>query len=192
MTINLKSNEGRKIFLELVKKADVVTENFAPGVMNRLGINYEVLREYNDKIILLSISGFGQTGPYKSRRSFDAIAQAISGFMYLNGDEYEDPVFPRIIPEALGDTIPGLYGAIGVLSALYYRNYTGKGQHIDIAQLDSLASVNISMTYHAMTGQSWARAKGHLYGPPTISYITGLHKAKDGFLFIGAVQGAIR
>ena len=187
ITLNLKKDKGRKIFIELVKKSDIVIENYAPGTMKRLGIDYNTLKKVNSKIILASISGFGQYGPYSRRLSFDPIAQAMSGFMMLNGDVGDEQISPLPIPEAPGDTIPGMFGTIGVLAALHYKESSGKGQHIDVAQLDSLVSVNISMTYFLMTGYTWRQAGRLVSGRRS----WGLHETKDGTVFIAAARGTI-
>jgi crotonobetainyl-CoA:carnitine CoA-transferase CaiB-like acyl-CoA transferase len=187
ITLNLKKDKGRKIFFELVKKSDVVVENYAPGTMKRLGIDYDTLKKVNPKIILASISGFGQYGPYSRRLSFDPIAQAMSGFMMLNGDVGDEKSTPLPLPEAPGDTIPGMFGTIGVLAALHHKEISGKGQHVDVAQLDSLVSVNISMTYFLMTGYTW-RQTGRLTSGRRS---WGLHEAKDGTVFIAAARGTI-
>ncbi len=187
ITLNLKKDKGREIFFDLVRKSDVVVENYAPGTMERLGIDYNILKKVNPKIILASISGFGQCGPYSRRLSFDPIAQAMSGFMMLNGDADGEKIKPLPIPEAPGDTIPGMFGTIGVLAALHYKEISNIGQHIDVSQLDSLVSVNISMTYFLMTGYTWRQAGQLASGNRS----WGLHESKDGTVFIAAARGAI-
>jgi len=159
--------------------------------MSRLGIDYQTLRKANPRIILVSISGFGQYGPYSRRLSFDPIAQAMSGFMMLNADACGDKDSPVPLPEAPGDTIPGMFGTIGVLAALYHRQLTGEGQHVDVAQLDSLVSVNISMTYHMMTGYTWREASRAIYGKTAIGRTWGLFRAEDGYVYIAAARGAL-
>ncbi len=135
VTLNTKSPEGKEIFKRLVKDADVVIENFRPGVMNRLGIGYNVLREINPKLVYCAISGFGQTGPDADKPAYDQIIQGLSGEMAINGDE-------RLTPLRAGfpvcDTVGGLNAAFAVMAGLFHRQRTGEGQFIDIALLDSI------------------------------------------------------
>ena len=121
VTLDLKNPEGKALFKEMVKKADVVMENFSPGTMDRLELGWEVLRELNPRIIYASISGFGHTGPWVNRRSFDPIAQATSGFMWLMKDAINRDGPPIQAPEAIADTIPGFTSLIGILAALVSR-----------------------------------------------------------------------
>jgi crotonobetainyl-CoA:carnitine CoA-transferase CaiB-like acyl-CoA transferase len=135
LTLNLKAQEGRQIFSQLLEKADVVVENFRPGVMERLGFSYEQMRRVNAKIIYCAITGFGQTGPDASKPAYDQIIQGLSGVMSINGDERLNPLrcgFP------LCDTVGGLNAAFAIMAALYHRERTGEGQFIDIALLDSV------------------------------------------------------
>jgi Predicted acyl-CoA transferases/carnitine dehydratase len=135
LTLNLKTAEGKEIFKKLAKKADVVVENFRPGVMERLGLSYKVLSEINPGIIYCAISGFGQTGPDAFKPAYDQIIQGLSGVMAINGDETLNPLrsgFP------VCDTVGGLNAAFAILAALYYREKSGQGQFIDISMLDSI------------------------------------------------------
>lgn len=135
MTLNLKSDEAKDIFRELVKTADVVVENFRPGVMDRLGLGYEALAKLNPRIIYCAISGFGQEGPDSLKPAYDQIIQGLSGVMAVNGDERLNPLragFP------ICDTVGGLNAAFAIMAALYYREHTGEGQMIDVALLDSI------------------------------------------------------
>jgi len=135
VTLNTKSPEGKEIFLKLVKDADVLVENFRPGVMARLGLSYDVLKEINPGLIYCAISGFGQTGPDAHKPAYDQIIQGLSGEMAVNGDERLNPLragFP------VCDTVGGLNGAFAIMAALYHREHTGEGQFIDIAMLDSI------------------------------------------------------
>ncbi len=135
VTLNTKSPEGKEIFKALVKDADVVIENFRPGVMERLGLGYEVLREINPKLIYCAISGFGQSGPDAKKPAYDQIIQGLSGEMSINGDE-------RLTPLRAGfpvcDTVGGLNAAFAVMAALFHRERTGQGQSIDVALLDAI------------------------------------------------------
>lgn len=135
VTLNTKSTEGREIFKKLAKNADVLVENFRPGVMQRLGLDYEVLKEINPGLIYCAISGFGQTGPDAKKPAYDQIIQGLSGEMSVNGDERLNPLragFP------VCDTVGGLNAAFSIMAALYHREHTGEGQFIDIAMLDSI------------------------------------------------------
>jgi len=135
VTLNTKSPEGKEIFKKLVKDADVLVENFRPGVMDRLELGYETLKEINPRIIYCAISGFGQTGPDAHKPAYDQIIQGLSGEMAVNGDERLNPLragFP------VCDTVGGLNGAFAIMAALYHRERTGQGQFIDIAMLDSI------------------------------------------------------
>ncbi|WP_257303346.1 CaiB/BaiF CoA transferase family protein [Geothrix campi] len=135
ITLNTKSPEGKELFRKLVKDADVVVENFRPGVMDRLGIGYKVLAELNPRLIYCAISGFGQTGPDALKPAYDQIIQGLSGEMAVNGDERLSPLrtgFP------VCDTVGGLNAAFAVMAALFHRERTGQGQAIDIALLDSI------------------------------------------------------
>jgi crotonobetainyl-CoA:carnitine CoA-transferase CaiB-like acyl-CoA transferase len=135
VTLNTKSPEGKEIFLKLVNDADVLVENFRPGVMERLGLSYDILKEINPGLIYCAISGFGQTGPDAHKPAYDQIIQGLSGEMAVNGDERLNPLragFP------VCDSVGGLNGAFAIMAALYHRERTGEGQFIDIAMLDSI------------------------------------------------------
>ena len=135
ITLNLKQPEGRQIFLDLAAKADVVIENFSYGYMNRLDLSYEDIRQASPGIIYCCITGFGHQGPKRERRSYDLIAQAMSGFMDVTGMPDGPPMSAGI---AVGDAIPGLNAVIGIISALYHKKVTGEGQKVDISMQDCL------------------------------------------------------
>jgi CoA:oxalate CoA-transferase len=135
LTLNLKSEAGRDILRRLVRDADVLVENFRPGVMERLGFSWAALQALNPRLIYCAISGFGQTGPDACKPAYDQIIQGLSGVMAVNGDEGLNPLrcgFP------VCDTVGGLNAAFAVMAALYHRERTGQGQFIDIALLDSI------------------------------------------------------
>ena len=135
VTINLKEEEGKKIFRRLARTADVVIENFRPGVMKRLQLSYGQLSEINPKLVYCAISGFGQEGPDARKPAYDQIIQGLSGVMAINGDESLNPLrcgFP------VCDTVGGLNAAFAIMAALLHRERTGEGQFIDIALLDSI------------------------------------------------------
>jgi len=135
LTLNLKHPEGKRVFIELVKKCDVLLENFRPGTMERLGIGYDTLRTVNPRIIYAAISGFGQTGPYHSRPGYDIIGQAMGGLMSITGWP-ESP--PTRAGTAIGDILSALFCCIGILTALNVREKTGQGQLVDISLVDSV------------------------------------------------------
>ncbi len=133
LAIDLKSREGLEVFYDLVKKSDVVYDNFRPGVLNRLKIDYETLKGINPKIICCSVSTFGHTGPYKDRPGYDLIVQAMSGGMSITGEPGRTPVRAGI---PLGDLMGGLLAAQGIMAAYIARQRTGEGQKIEVSLLD--------------------------------------------------------
>lgn len=180
ITLDLK--RGKEIFFKMVKEADVIIENFRPGVMDKLGFGYEELKKVNPGIIYAAVSGFGQTGPYKNRAGFDPVAQAMGGMMGVTG-------WPDVPPTRCGasvaDILGGLNAAVGILAALQYRNKTGRGQMIDIALTDvtvvSMATVNQVYLTNGTVPQR--QGNGYAAGAPGGSY-----RCSDGdviFLALG-------
>lgn len=137
ITLNLKEEEGKKMFIEMVKKADVVVENYRPGVMDKLGLGYDVLKEVNDQIIYAAVSGFGCYGPKYKRPGYDIIAQATSGLMSITGEAGGQPLR---VGNAMGDVLGGMNLTIGILIALNARTVTGRGQRVDVSLVDSVVS----------------------------------------------------
>jgi len=135
ITLNLKHPKGRQIFLDLAEKSDVVIENFSYGYMKKLDLSYEDVKLANPAIIYCCITGFGHEGPLRERRSFDLIAQAMSGLMDITGFPDGPPLSAGI---AIGDAIPALNAVIGIISALYHKKGTGQGQKVDISMQDCL------------------------------------------------------
>jgi crotonobetainyl-CoA:carnitine CoA-transferase CaiB-like acyl-CoA transferase len=151
IALDLKTNEGRRIALKLVERADVLVENFVPGVMDRLGLGYPTISKMNPRIIYCSISGFGQEGPYHKRPSFDPVAQAMSGIMLATGEPDRPPV--RILPPML-DYSAGIHAAYGIVIALLNREQTGKGERIDISLMDiGIVQMGAFVTHYTMTGE---------------------------------------
>jgi len=148
ITLNLRDPKAKEMFKEMVKKADIVTENYRPGTMEKLGLGYDVLKEINPGIIYGCISGFGHYGRYKNRPGYDIIAQAMSGLMSTTGWPGGPPTRTGT---ATGDVLGGLFMAIGVLGALQHRNRTGQGQKVDVSLVDSGVSAmgNVNMLYFA-------------------------------------------
>ena len=133
LTLDLKAPAGRDIFLRLAEQADVVLENFRPGVMDRLGLGCGQLRERNPRLVYAACSGFGQTGPYRDRPAYDAVIQAMGGIMSITGEEGGPPVR---VGASIADITAALYTVIGILGALHARERTGEGQLVDVAMLD--------------------------------------------------------
>jgi len=133
VTLNLKAEKGKALLEKLVGWADILVENFRPGVMARLGFSYEDVSRINPGIIMVSGSGFGQTGPYAERAAFDTVAQAMSGLMHVTGFPDRPPV--RVGP-AIADSTAGFFGAMGAILALYHRKSTGEGQQVDVSLLE--------------------------------------------------------
>ncbi len=135
LCLDLRRPEGRDLFLSLAEKADVVVENFRPGTMQGWGLGYAAVREVRPDTVYVSISGYGQFGALRNRMGYDPLAQAMSGFLSLNGSPDGEPVKS---PTFLADDLAGVHGALAALAALRHRDRTGEGQHIDVALLDSL------------------------------------------------------
>ena len=184
VSLDLKSEIGLEIFYELVKSADVVLNNFSAGVVKKLKIDFETLNNINPKIITCSITGFGETGPHSSRPAYDQIVQAYSGGMSITGPDANTPSRAGI---PIGDLGSGLYGVIGILSALLSREKTNKGQHIDMSLLD----VQISLLTYMATMQTLSGidpkpiGNAHFVHVPYNSFTT-----KDGFVVIAVITDA--
>jgi formyl-CoA transferase len=143
ITLNLKDNKAKEIALKIIEKADIVLESNRPGVMTKLGLDYETVKKINPGIIYCSISGFGQTGPYSKRPGFDQDIQGYGGIMGLTGEKGGGPLKVGI---AVTDIATGMFAATGILTALYHRERTGQGQHVDASMLDGQVSW---LTYQA-------------------------------------------
>jgi len=149
--IDLKSDEGRAVFYELVKKADIVVSNFSPGVTKRLQVHYDDLSKINPMIITCTVTGFGESGPAFNRPAFDLVAQGYGGGMSITGQQDGPPTRAGI---PIGDLGGGMFATVGMLTALHARTLTGKGQHIDISMQDcQLSLVNYMATMHFLSGE---------------------------------------
>ncbi|QDW75365.1 CoA transferase [Lachnospiraceae bacterium KGMB03038] len=181
ITLNLKG-KGKDLFLQMVKEADMVVENYRPGVMEKLGLGYEELKKVNPAIIYGAVSGFGHYGPYTLRPGYDVIGQASSGLMSVTG--WPDGS-PTRIGTAMADSLAGYSLAIGLLAALQYRNQTGVGQKVDIGMMDScIASMQIIYPIYTMGGRIPERI-GNRYES---NYPTDTFATKDGMIVIGAAN----
>ena len=180
VTLNLKEPEGKEIFKEMVKKADVVLENYRPGTMEKLGLGYDVLKEVNPGIIYGSISGFGHTGPLSKRAGYDIVGQAMGGLMSTTGCP-DGPATRTGTP--MGDVLGALNMTVGVLAALVNKQRTGKGEKVDVALVDSVAAAmeNITMIY-----QSTGRIPQRIGNRYESTYPYDTFPAKDGDVVIAA------
>jgi formyl-CoA transferase len=182
MTLNLKAKEGKEILRRLLRISDVVVENFRPGVMERLGFDYEAMRSENDKIIYCAITGFGQTGPDAFKPAYDQIIQGLSGLMSINGDERLNPLrcgFP------VCDTVGGLNAAFAIMAALFHRQRTGEGQFIDVALLDSIMPLMGWVAANLLIGGQQPVPMGNENFTASPS---SMYRTKDGFINIAANQ----
>jgi crotonobetainyl-CoA:carnitine CoA-transferase CaiB-like acyl-CoA transferase len=185
MTLNLKSKEGRAAFLKMVKKADVVVENFRPDVKRRLKIDYKDLKKINPRIVYGSISGFGQDGPYENRPGFDQIAQGMGGLMSITGLPGQGPV--RVgIPVA--DLTAGLFCALGILTALLEREKSKKGQHVQTSLLQAQIFMLDFQAARWLIAKEVPKQAGNDH--PT-SIPTGVFKTADGHINIATTGSAI-
>lgn len=185
ITVNLKTSEGRRIFFELVKRCDVLLENFRPGTMERLGLGYERLREANPRLVYAAISGFGQYGPYRERPGYDIIGQAMGGLLSITG--WPDGP-PTRSGTAIGDILSSLFCCVGILAALNVRERTGEGQMVDVSLVDSVfaALENIPQRFY-VDGQVPGRI-GNRY---EFVYPYDTFRVMDGWVVIGIANDAI-
>ncbi|MDK8823984.1 CoA transferase [Corynebacterium coyleae] len=178
ITLDFKNDDDKEVLRDLVRRADVVVENFRPGVLEKLGLAPKDLLEINPRLVVTSISGFGQSGSLAKEPAYDLVAQAMSGLMSITGWPNSKPTRVGI---SLGDLIPGLYAAIGTVSALYQRESSGTGQHLDLAMYDSLISVMESVGMRALYDDTPPTRIGNDHGlsAPFSTYAT-----KDGDVVI--------
>ena len=180
--LNLKVETARQILWKLIERADILVENFRPGVLEKLGFGYDAVSKKNPRIVYCSISGFGQTGPYRDRPGYDVIAQGESGMMDLTG--YPDGP-PAKLGASLADVVAGLYALNGILLALLARHKTSRGQHVDISLLDGMVS---TLTYQALIYLSTGRSPKRLgtRHPSIVPY--ECFQAKDGYVNIAVTN----
>ncbi|MEC9277994.1 MAG: CoA transferase, partial [Chloroflexota bacterium] len=179
LSINLRTSEGKEILTDLIKKSDILIQNFRPGTIDIMGFGYEKLREINPKIIMVNVSAYGQYGPYKDRVGFDPIGQAMGGLMSLTGEEGMPPVktfFPLI------DRITSLHATIGALAALREREISGEGQTIDVCLADTGYTCNeIPISAYLGSGYEQTR-EGNGRGTG------GCYQTKDGWVILAATN----
>ncbi len=162
VTLNLREAEGQAIARALIGKADVLTENFRPGTLEKWGLGYETLSSDNPRLVMVRVSGYGQTGPYKDRAGFGAIGEAMGGFRYVTGDEDRAPARAGV---SIGDSLAATYGALGALMALHHRANTGRGQVVDSTLYEAtLAMMESLVTEYAATGYVRERSGSKLPG----------------------------
>jgi crotonobetainyl-CoA:carnitine CoA-transferase CaiB-like acyl-CoA transferase len=180
ITLNLKAEVGQAILLKLVETADIVVENYRPDVKYRLGVDYESLKAVNPRIILASISGFGQDGPYRERPGFDQIAQGMSGLMSVTGQPGQGPMRTGT---AIADISAGLYAALGIMTALLEREQSGEGQWVQASLLQSgIALMDFQAARYLMKGEVPPQVgNDHPTSMPTSAYRTA-----DGYINMGA------
>lgn len=185
VTLDLKSDEGRDILLRLIKQSDILVENFRPGVTTRLGIDYETVKALNPRLIYVSISGYGQDGPLAHRAAYDHVVQAIGGIMTVTG--WPDGP-PTRVGDAIGDVTAGIYGSWGALAALIQRERTGKGQHVDVAMLDSIISLQMVSLSQIAGGKE---PPGRVGNAHPISAPMDSYQAADGHVVIAVANDAL-
>ena len=183
MVLDLKQPAGRDVLLALIDDADVLIENYRPGTMDKLGLGYDTIHARNSRVIMVSISGFGQTGPYHGRAALDIIVQAMGGMLSITGEENGGPVRPGV---SMGDMTAALFSTIGLLSAVVERATSGEGQHVDMSMLDCQAAIleNPLMRFFAMGDIPERIGTRH----PVVSPVQAL-QTKDSYVAIAVSDG---
>ena len=184
VSLNLKSEAGKQALFRLAETADIVVENFRPGVAKKLGVDYEAMRAVKPDIIMASLSGYGQTGPYAQKGAFSNLAEAQSGLMYLTG-------WPNGLPTAsgvaFGDSVAGMFLVQGIMFALFHHERTGQGQYIDVAMVDSL----VALLQHGFAQVSALGQEPERVGNRDLAdYPYDTFQAKDGFCQLGNASAA--
>jgi len=160
LALNLKTEDGKRLFRQVVAKSDVLLENFGPGALDRLGFGYEALKEINPRLIYATIKGFGTYGPHAHFKSYEPVAQAMGGAMSVTGFP-ENP--PTLVLPAIGDSGTGMHMAIGILAALQQRHATGKGQHVEVSMQDAVVNlIRVSLRDHQRAGRPMPRSGNQL------------------------------
>ena len=185
VALNLKHDQGREVFLKLVRRADVLVENFRPGTMDKLGLGYERLSAENPRLVYAAISGFGHTGPYREKPAYDIVVQGMGGIMSITGHPGGPPTR---VGASIGDITAGLFGAVGILAALRERERTGRGRFVDVAMLDcQVAILENAIARYEVSGEVPGRI-GNRH--PSITPFTSV-EASDGYLIIAVGNDAL-
>ena len=185
ITVNLREDAGQNIIKDLIKDADFLLENFRPGTMERWGLGYDVLKEINPGLIMIRVSGYGQTGPYSKRPGYASVGEAMGGVRYLMGNPESKPSRAGI---SLGDSLAGSFATVGALAALHHREKTGEGQVIDASIYESiLAFMESTVSEYTVAGHTRERSGSIL---PAIAP-SNIYDAKDGMMIIAANQDTI-
>src|SRR3989442_3274043 len=186
LTLNLKTEEGKQLFKQVIPKSDVLLENFGPGALDRLGLGYEALAKINPRLIYATIKGFGTYGPYRDFKSYERIAQAMGGAMSITGFPENPPTF--VVP-AIGDSGTGMHMAIGILAALQQRHRTDQGQQVEVSMQDAVVNIiRVSLRDHQRFGAPMPR-RGNQMGqtvPSTVYPCAG--GGPNDYAFINASQ----
>lgn len=180
--IDLGRPEGQRLARQLAARADVVVENFKPGVARKLGIDFEALAAENPRLVYCSISGFGQDGPNAAKPAYDVVAQALSGLMSITG-EPEGP--PTLVGESLGDICAGMFAAWGIMAALFARERTGRGRYLDVAMFDSLFALQPTALTQYLYAGVVPRRVGNRH---PLSSPFGVYAAEDGHFVLAAAN----
>jgi len=184
VTLNLKTERGREILRTMIKKADVLLESFRPGVMDRLGLGYDTVREINPGLVYCSLSGYGQDGPDRDRAGHDVNYLAASGVLGITGVRDEQPVMPGV---QVADLTGGMFAVIGILSALWQRQSNGRGTYLDVAMADGLYSM-MSMHLAALMNAGVPAARGNMMLSGALACYS-IYRAKDGgYVALGALE----
>src|SRR5438309_502978 len=184
LTLNLKTDDGKRLFKEVIAKSDVLLENFGPGALDRLGLGYEALAAVNPRLIYATIKGFGTYGPYRDYKSYEPIAQAMGGAMSITGFPENPPTF--VVP-AIGDSGTGSHAAIRVLPGQRQRHTTGQGQHVEVSMQDAVVNIiRVSLRDHQRFGRAMPR-RGNQASQTTPSTIYPcLGGGPNDYVFINA------
>ena len=181
ITLNLQSSKGREIFRKLIGTADVVVETFPPGFLKRLGLDYGALREINPRLIMTSITDFGQTGPYRDYKSCDIVASALGGQMYVCGDRDTPPLKPYGEQAYFASS---LFGAVGTMLALYRRHFSGEGQHVDVSMHECIAGVIDQVNVRYLYEKVVAQRQGSLQWNNAFR----IFPCRDGYILLTLIQ----
>jgi len=182
ITLDVRTEKGREVLYDLVKISDVVYDNFRPGVLERLKIDYDTLKEINPRIICCSISGYGSTGPYRDRPAYDVVVQAISGAMSITGEEGRPPVRAGI---AIGDQGAGMFAVHGILAALYRRERTGVGAKVETSLFENMMALNAyESSLYFISGE----VPGPLGAGHRLLALYDCFKTRDGYVSIAAIN----